>query len=124
MPRTEKQKTGGLGEDIAVKHLEKHGYRILERNVRRPWGEIDIVVKRGKLLVFVEVKALKSTESLRPEDHLTSQKLHKFRRTCELYLQENNLTKQECRMDAIFIDIGPDGEALGIRHIEGIETQV
>ncbi|MFH1990726.1 MAG: YraN family protein [Patescibacteria group bacterium] len=40
---TEKQNTGKLGEDVAVKYLEKHGYEIVERNYRKPWGEIDIV---------------------------------------------------------------------------------
>ena len=59
----EKQNIGKLGEDIAVKYLENHNFNILERNYRKPWGEIDIIAlekkqlfsKQGKELVFFDV---------------------------------------------------------------------
>ena len=56
--KTEKRKKGDLGEDIACKYLAKHGYRILERNYLKPWGEIDIVAEKSNLLSFIEVKAV------------------------------------------------------------------
>lgn len=55
---SDKKKIGPLGEELVVKFLMKRGYRILDRNYRRPWGELDVVAeKRGKIH-FVEVKAL------------------------------------------------------------------
>ena len=50
------QKVGALGEELVVKFLVKRGYRILDRNYRRPWGELDVVAKRNERIHFVEVK--------------------------------------------------------------------
>lgn len=56
MPNT--KRIGALGEELAVKFLMKRGYKILDRNYRRPWGELDIVAERRGKIHFVEVKAL------------------------------------------------------------------
>lgn len=83
---TQKSEIGKLGEDLACKYLENKGYRIIERNFRKPWGELDIVAKdKGGALVFVEVKTMNENPSLNPEDNLTSSKLKKLRRTASLY---------------------------------------
>jgi Holliday junction resolvase-like predicted endonuclease len=58
MPKTEKRKTGDLGEDIAEMFLVKQGFKILERNYLRKWGEIDIITKKDRKLYFVEVKTV------------------------------------------------------------------
>lgn len=55
---TDKQKLGALGEDIACKYLENNGYRVIERNYLKKWGEIDIIAKKGNKIHFVEVKAV------------------------------------------------------------------
>ncbi len=57
---TEKQKIGQIGEDCACEYLRKEGYKIIDRNYNRKWGELDIVAKKGKKLHFVEVKAVSS----------------------------------------------------------------
>jgi putative endonuclease len=79
---------GKLGEDIACEYLVKSGYRILGRNYRQKWGEIDIIARaRDLTLVFVEVKTLNAVKEagLTPEDNLTPAKLRKLRRTCEIF---------------------------------------
>ncbi len=55
-------RTGKKGEDIAVAYLKSNGYRIVERNYKCLFGEIDIVAKDGNTVVFVEVKSRKSEE--------------------------------------------------------------
>ena len=57
-----KSETGKLGEDIACEYLVNRGFIIIERNFRKPWGELDIIAKDSKgVLVFVEVKAIRQT---------------------------------------------------------------
>ena len=90
-----KSELGNLGEDKACEYLVDNGYRVIARNYRKPWGEIDIIAKANdRTLVFVEVKTIEAggdAENLkiRPEDNLTSAKLRKLIRTCELCVNAN-----------------------------------
>jgi len=54
---------GELGEQLAVQHLERRGFVLLDRNFRTRFGELDIVASRGNTFVFVEVKARPSAEA-------------------------------------------------------------
>ncbi|MEK7482020.1 MAG: YraN family protein [Patescibacteria group bacterium] len=82
-----KAETGKLGENIACRYLVENKYKIIERNFRKPWGELDIIAKApDKTLVFVEVKTMKENfGGLKPEDQLTKSKLQKLQRTASLY---------------------------------------
>lgn len=99
---------GEIGEDIACQFLERKGFKILERNYRKPWGEIDIVAEKAGVVRFVEVKAV-SRESLpdvsremnyRPEEMVTPDKLKKVARTANLYM-ENKKDKREFQIDVV-----------------------
>ena len=83
-----KSETGKLGENIACRYLVENGYKIIERNFRQKWGEIDIIAKApDKTLIFVEVKTMAGDggNGLQPEDQLTKAKLKKLQRTASLY---------------------------------------
>ena len=93
---TYRSQFGQLGENIACEYLVENGYKIIERNFRQKWGEIDIIAKApDKTLVFVEVKTVRSVEKLHTvnknnnqisaEDQLTGVKLTKLQRTASLY---------------------------------------
>ena len=112
MNSTEKQKTGQIGEDLACEYLIKNRYKIMERNFKRPWGEIDIIVKDpNKTLVFVEVKAIRQygiNSQLTPEDQMTAAKLRKVAKTASLYAGANpNLINQNMgwRIDLVAITL-------------------
>ncbi len=80
---------GKEGEDMAAKWLEDRGYKILDKNNSTKWGELDIIVSKNEILVFVEVK-LKSTEDYgTPEEMIGKNKLMQVRRTAEMYLLTN-----------------------------------
>jgi len=90
-----RKEAGKMGEDIACQFLTRKGFKILDRNYRKPWGEIDIIAEKGDIVRFVEVKAV-SRESLpdisremsdyRPEEQVHPSKLAKISRTAELYM--------------------------------------
>lgn len=84
---TQKSELGAWGENKACEYLVDRGYKIIERNFREPWGEIDIVAKAGDgTLVFVEVKTMtENYGGLKPEDQMTSAKIKKFKKVAALY---------------------------------------
>ena|SRR5882672_2873086 len=94
-----KSETGKLGENLACDYLKNKGYRIIDRNLRKKWGEIDIIAKSPNgTLTFIEVKTIEyktpdfdnaSESLLSPEDNLTKSKLEKIQRTASQYAGEH-----------------------------------
>ena len=87
-----RSETGKLGEDLASRYLKDKGYKIIERNYRQPWGELDIVAySRDGVLVFVEVKTVTSHNVdkmlITAEDQMTAQKIEKLKRVSATYAQ-------------------------------------
>lgn len=105
----QKSQTGQLGEDIACEYLVDKKYKIIERNYRQKWGELDIIAKApDKILVFVEVKTLVQNPNIRPEENLTNSKLKKLKRTASLYaghFQDLVDNKRGWRIDLITITL-------------------
>lgn len=102
----ERRKFGNSAETIASQYLEKKGYQILERNYRKPWGEIDIIAKKDGIMVFVEVKAntRKGDDSFDPEVRADYRKMQKIFRTATLYLgNTSGGLDREWRIDVISV---------------------
>ena len=79
-------KIGQIGEDLACQYLLNNEYEIIDRNYREKWGEVDVICKnRDGVLVFVEVKTLRKSDFLNPEENLHPTKLKKVKRTAYLY---------------------------------------
>jgi putative endonuclease len=98
-----KRREGSRGENLAAEHLERTGYRIVERNYRFERGEIDLIAKDGEELVFIEVKARRSDAFGPPEDAITTQKQEQIKRVAEGYLFERQIEEQACRFDVVAI---------------------
>ncbi len=83
---------GARGETHACGYLVEKGYKIIERNYRERWGELDIVARApDRTLVFVEVKTMQNrgVSELLPEDQMSRAKLVKFSRIAEQYANDN-----------------------------------
>lgn len=94
---------GYAGEQLAVRHLKRLGYRIICRNYRCPLGEIDIVARHRGVLVFVEVKSRRSEAFGSPKMSITEAKQHKLSQVAWHYLQEHDLTETSARFDVVTI---------------------
>ena len=82
-------KLGDWGEEVAGRFLERQGFRILDRKYRSTWGEVDLVTRDGRDLVFVEVRTRRSNAFGSPEESITDAKADRLVATCNDYLQKH-----------------------------------
>jgi putative endonuclease len=99
----QRQKFGQDSESIAVRHLKKNGYKILEQNYRNKLGEIDIIAKDKQTLVFVEVKARKSGSYGHPKWAVTTKKQRKIAMVALYYLKATKQPNVKARFDVVAI---------------------
>jgi putative endonuclease len=94
---------GKKGEELAVRFLKKEGYRIIDKNYRTPFGEIDIIADDGGVLVFVEVKTRSGDVFGSPFEAVDRRKRDKIRKVALCYLKK---IKKEpaARFDVLSID--------------------
>ena len=101
---SETQKTGEIGENIAVKFLVKHGFSILDRNYTKKWGEIDIVAEKNNKIYFIEVKSVShETSGYRAEDNMHPWKLKRLSRAIQTYLLQKDIDDREWQVDLLVV---------------------
>ncbi|MCL5432893.1 MAG: YraN family protein [Patescibacteria group bacterium] len=111
---------GKIGEDLACKHLTKNGYKIIERNFKKGYGELDIIAVDKNELVFIEVKARKSMNFGGPFEAITPYKLRTLIKTAEYYKWTHKNLPDQMRMDAIGITLDVVGSITELEHIKNI----
>ncbi|HOK56094.1 MAG TPA: YraN family protein [bacterium] len=82
---------GKLGEEKAVEFLRKKGYRIIEKNYRTKIGEIDLIAKRRKEIIFIEVKTRSSDNFGLPQEAVNERKLKKIEQVAQIYLNSKKI---------------------------------
>lgn len=100
-----RQNLGKFGEARAAEHLLEYGYAILGKNVRTPYGEIDIVASKGPLTVFVEVKTRRSHTFGYPEESVTELKQERMMLSAQAYLQTHPELDGDWQIDVIAIEV-------------------
>ena len=96
-----RQTLGKRGETIACEFLEKNGYKIIERNFRCNYGELDIIASKNKTLSFVEVKTRKNLKFGLPRLAVTYTKQQKIRSSAIAYLQIKHIHAELISFDVI-----------------------
>ncbi|MCX6706486.1 MAG: YraN family protein [Candidatus Woesebacteria bacterium] len=128
---SETQKTGEIGENVAVKFLVKHGFLILDRNYTKKWGEIDIIAEKASKLYFIEVKSMSRTildsvsrgtsADSRPEDNMHPWKLKRMARTIQTYLLSKKIPdEKEWQVDLLVVSLDLKNKKARIKVVSDI----
>lgn len=138
---TDKQKLGEIGENYACDWLEKNGYRVIERNYLKKWGEIDIITKKLNTIHFIEVKTVtrdfgenvtrvtendknftfSNQDEYRAEDNMHPWKLKRLGRAVQSYLLERDVSDEtEWQFDLVTVHIDQDKGLQGVFLLEDI----
>lgn len=123
-------KTGNKGEDAACELLERKGYKILARNYRNKWGEVDIVAstrqrvytsaREEEYRVFVEVKTKTEEMYGEPWEMIDSRKLRRVEQMGHLWCREYGWDSL-CRVDVVGVWLDEAGEVVRVEHWENVQ---
>ena len=101
---------GFKGEELAVQYLKKKGYKVIERNYRCQWGEIDLIARDKETLIFVEIKSRSSSGFGLPQDAVDRFKQEKLIQVAKAYMAEHRLQETiPARFDVVAVQFTPSG---------------
>ncbi len=109
------RESGARGEELACECLGAKGFDIAERNFRTRSGEIDVIARRGDLLVFVEVKARENNAFGTGREAVTARKQAKIIEAARLYASRMDALERRMRFDVIEVDLAYES----VVHFEG-----
>jgi putative endonuclease len=102
----ERRLLGRAGEDAAARLFRRRGFTVLDRNWRCEGGELDLVARRGRLVVFCEVKARSSSLYGEPFEAVGTRKQARLRRLAGRWLAEHRCRTNEIRFDVVSVLVG------------------
>ncbi|WP_276352519.1 YraN family protein [Cohnella caldifontis] len=118
--RSNRISTGRAAEEAAAAYFEEKGCTVAARNWRCRTGELDLIVREGTSLVFVEVRSRTApTRYGTAVEAVTPRKCRQVRQTAEVYLKMNGLEGHPTRFDAVAVTFGPEGSVRELKHIPG-----
>jgi putative endonuclease len=124
MSTDRRRERGALGEQLAARHLERRGFRIIARNHRTRYGELDLIAADARALIFCEVKTRVAGGRTGPAgalDAIGPDKRRRLRALAREWLAttEDRPHRADIRFDAIGVTISPGGHLLALEHLEG-----
>ncbi len=114
------QKIGKFGERLACDYLIRKGYKILNKNIKLSYQEIDIIAQKNKIIIFIEVKTRTSYKFGAANDTFSSQKMKNLHKAVENYIYKNKIPEKFISIDLISIDIDKYRKIANIKHYKNI----
>ena len=105
---------------MAAAYLQKKGYKIIEQNFRKNYGEVDIIAVYNDTLVFIEVKTRTSNQFGEPIESITYWKLKSLIKTAQFYKASHPRLPDSLRIDAISVKMLVSGEVESVEHMENV----
>lgn len=118
-PAEHRRALGVYGEAYAARHLVEQGMVLLDRNWRCEAGEIDLVLRDGRVLVVCEVKTRSSTAFGSPLEGVTARKAARLRRLAARWLAQHDLHPDEVRIDLVGVLV-PNAGSPRVDHVRGV----
>ena len=120
-----RRRTGEIAEDFVARRLAAAGWEIVERNARTRYGEIDVVARDGRTLVFIEVKGARAGTSFGPEKPILAidaRKQRRVRRLATAWMSERRAGPRydEIRFDAVGVTLDRAGRAVDVDYVKGV----
>ena len=95
---------GSMAEDLALRYLQNHGLTLLKRNFRSRFGEIDLIMQENNIIIFVEVRARKTTAFMHPVESVDPGKRNRILKTSQVYMQKITAwNRLDMRFDVITV---------------------
>ena len=116
----QKQQIGSFGEKLAQNFLIKKNYQILDFNIKIGYYEIDIIAKKEKYYIFIEVKTRSSSFLGSAETALNSQKMRNFKKAVLKYASHHKINENLIKLEFIAVDIDKNKKIAKIKHFEDI----
>lgn len=114
-----KKELGKRGEEIASEYLKKLGYKIITKNFKTKYGEIDLIFEKNDSIIFVEVRTKSNLNILSPEESLTSKKFDRLKKSSLEYLSLNGKKYKNIKFEFIGILYYSD-ENYKLNHLKDI----
>ncbi|MCX8095219.1 MAG: YraN family protein [Caldisericia bacterium] len=108
---------GNLGEEIASEYLKNKGYKIICKNYRTRFGEIDLISEKDNEIIFIEVRTKSSSNLLLPEESITKKKIYNYKKLALEYLLSTQKKYKNIKFDFIGIEYKSENN-FKINHIK------
>jgi len=109
---------GALAERMVAGELARRRYKVLARNFSTRYGEVDLIARKGRTIVFVEVKGRARADAFAPADAVNARKRKKIVRTAQCFLARHHMDDADVRFDVAEVVFGESGGAADIHIIE------
>jgi putative endonuclease len=119
-----RQALGRRGEQLAADKLLGLGYNLIARNYRCQAGEIDLIGRLDEQWVFVEVRTRRGRKFGTPEESITARKKAHLIAAAQTYLQENEISDAQWRIDLVAVEFSTRGDLLRIEILENAVNEL